>query len=182
MKPSWRERRNVSNSKRQELTGRGTVGKTAVVGAKDRETNRVVAEVIESPDQETLKDCVIDNVGPSAMVHTDYATAYDRLPFEHETVGALGRRVGSRTSAHQRNRELLVYAQPRSQGYCHKTSVKHSHRYVNEYAERHKPERKGTEDQMRETVCGMIGKELRRQDLTALNLQHNQVPNASDGF
>lgn len=30
------KRRNMSNTKRKELTGRGAVGKTAVVGAKDR--------------------------------------------------------------------------------------------------------------------------------------------------
>ena len=46
-------RRNMSNSKRKQLAdegvGRGAVGKTAVVGAKDRATNQVRAEVVERP-------------------------------------------------------------------------------------------------------------------------------------
>ena len=33
--------------------GRGTVGKTAVVGLKNRDTNQVQAEVVESTDKET---------------------------------------------------------------------------------------------------------------------------------
>ena len=37
MKPTWAgKRKNMPKSKREELTGRGAVGKTAVVGAKDR--------------------------------------------------------------------------------------------------------------------------------------------------
>ena len=36
-------RKNMSNAKRKTLTGRGPVGKTAVIGAKDRDTNKVVA-------------------------------------------------------------------------------------------------------------------------------------------
>ena len=34
--------------------GRGPVGKAAVVGAKDRKTNRVAARVVENTDRETL--------------------------------------------------------------------------------------------------------------------------------
>ena len=34
--------------------GRGPIGKTAVIGAKDRETNRVSATVIQDTDAHTL--------------------------------------------------------------------------------------------------------------------------------
>lgn len=49
-------RRNMSNEKRKELpaTGRGAVGKVAVVGAKDRASNRVAANVVEITDKPTL--------------------------------------------------------------------------------------------------------------------------------
>ena len=42
------KRKNMSNAKRRELadTGRGAVGKTAVVGMKDRATGRVSARVV----------------------------------------------------------------------------------------------------------------------------------------
>ena len=53
-------RANMSNAKRKALadTGCGPVGKTAVVGAKDRTTNRVRAKVVESTDAATLKGFV----------------------------------------------------------------------------------------------------------------------------
>ena len=38
--------------------GRGPVGKTAVVGMKDRETGRIASQVIESPDAPTLQGFV----------------------------------------------------------------------------------------------------------------------------
>ena len=49
------KRANMSNAKRKALEGRGAVGKTAVVGAKDRASNRVRAEVVESTDGGTLQ-------------------------------------------------------------------------------------------------------------------------------
>ena len=42
------KRANMPRAKRAELTGRGAVGKTAIVGAKDRATNQVTAQVVES--------------------------------------------------------------------------------------------------------------------------------------
>ena len=37
--------------------GRGTVGKTAVVGAKDRKTNKIAAKVVKGTDTKTLQGC-----------------------------------------------------------------------------------------------------------------------------
>ena len=71
------KRKNMSNAKRKELadTGRGPVGKTAVVGAKDRATNQVAATVIQSTDAETLQGFVKDHADRQATVYTDAATA-----------------------------------------------------------------------------------------------------------
>lgn len=82
------ERKNMSNAKRKELadTGRGPVGKTAVVGAKDRETNRVAATVIQSTDADTLQGFVKDHADSEATVYTDDATASESLPFDHVSV------------------------------------------------------------------------------------------------
>ncbi|MCY4594109.1 MAG: IS1595 family transposase [Bryobacterales bacterium] len=80
------KRQNMSRSKRKALTGRGPVGKTAVVGAKDRATNQVSAKVVTSTDSETLQGFVKDNADPDATIYTDEATAYESLPFDHETV------------------------------------------------------------------------------------------------
>ena len=62
------KRKNMSTAKRKELegTGRGPVGKTAVVGAKDRQTGQVAARVIERTDRETLQGFVDEHASPDA--------------------------------------------------------------------------------------------------------------------
>ena len=52
----------------------------AVVGAKDRATNKVNARVIESTDKATLQDFVAENAEPDAVVYTDDAAAYEGIP------------------------------------------------------------------------------------------------------
>ena len=89
--------KNKHGSKKLK-SGRGTVGKVAVVGMKDRDTNRVSAEAVESADGLTLKEFVLDQVVDGAKVYTD----------EHMVSGApeppdgqsLGRQVRGRPSAH----------------------------------------------------------------------------------
>ena len=73
-------RNNMPKSKRKGLEGRGTVGKTAIVGAKDRVSNQVSAKVVKSTDKATLHGFVADNAAPGATVYTDDAKAYQRAP------------------------------------------------------------------------------------------------------
>ena len=87
------KRKNMSNARRKELagTGRGAVGKTAVIGAEDRASNQVRAKVIEETDTETLVPFVEDNAAQGATVYTDEAAAYASLPtmfngIDHEAV------------------------------------------------------------------------------------------------
>lgn len=68
------KRVNMPKSKRKDLTGRGPVGKTAVVGAKDRETGQVTAKVVESVDGRTLNTFVDGVTDPDAEVFTDGST------------------------------------------------------------------------------------------------------------
>ncbi len=66
-----RKRKNMSNQKRKELegTGRGAVGKIALVGVKDRETNEVKAKVVDGTDARTLQPFVSENVDGQATVY-----------------------------------------------------------------------------------------------------------------
>ncbi len=77
--------RNKHESKKLKA-GRGTVGKTSVVGAKDRATGQVSAAVVEATDAETLQGFVIERVAEDAAVYTDENRAYKGLPQKHETV------------------------------------------------------------------------------------------------
>ena len=67
------KRKNMSNAKRAELTGRGPKGKQAVVAAKDRETKQVVARVIDRTDGETLRGFVDAHASDDAKLYTDDA-------------------------------------------------------------------------------------------------------------
>ena len=49
------KRRNMPNAVRKQLTGRGPVGKTALVGAKDRATKQVAAKAVRATDKATLQ-------------------------------------------------------------------------------------------------------------------------------
>ena len=58
------KRHNMPKSKRAKLEGRGPVGKTAVVGAKDRKTKTVSAKVVENTKAETLLGFIRNTVVP----------------------------------------------------------------------------------------------------------------------
>ena len=106
-----------SNAKRKELAGtsRGAVGKTAVVGAKDRATKKVNAKVVAGHRQaDAMHDFVADNAEPVAVVYTDDAAAYEGIPNDHETVKHSVSRIRRRDGAYQWDRELLVDAEARS--------------------------------------------------------------------
>ena len=130
------KRKNMSNAKRKELadTGRGPVGKTAVVGAKDRETNRVSATVIQSTDADTLQGFVKDHADSEATVYTDDATAYESLPFDHDSVKhSLQEYVNG--DVHTNGIESLWSLLKRAHtGTFHKLPPKHLDRYVQEFA------------------------------------------------
>lgn len=82
------KRRNMSNAKRKALagTGRGAVGKTAVIGIKDRATNQVRAAVVVETDADTLQDFVEEHTEEDATVFTDDARAYKGMDRAHESV------------------------------------------------------------------------------------------------
>ena len=147
--------------------GRGTVGKTAVVGAKDRKTNKVRAKVVKNTDSKTLQKFVIDVTDTGAKVYTDDASAYKGMPFDHESVRhSVGEYV--RDMAHTNGIESFWAMLKRAhKGVYHKISVKHLQRYVDEFAGRHGIRERDTLDQMQSVVAGMVGKRLMYRDLTA---------------
>ena len=156
------KRKNMSNAKRKELadTGRGPVGKTAVVGAKDRETKQVAARVIQSTDAATLQGFVKDHADRQATVYTDDATAYESLPFDHDTVKhSLSEYV--KGDVHTNGIESLWSLLKRAHtGTFHKLSPKHLDRYVQEFAGRHNLRALDTINQIKGIRRGMEGKRL----------------------
>ena len=164
-------RKNMSNAKRKELAGNGsrTVGKTAVIGAKDRETNQVAAQVIERTDAPTLQGFVREHAAPGATVYSDEAVAYEGIPFEHKTVKhSLAEYV--KGDVHTNGIESLWAMLKRAHtGTFHKLSPKHLDRYVQEVAGRHNLRELDTINIMFAVASGMEGKRLRYRELIADN-------------
>ena len=166
-------RKNMSNAKRKALAeagvGRGAVGKTAVVGIKDRATNQVRARVTERVTAPALQGFVIEHTAPGATVYSDDASAYEGLPFPHETVKhSVSEYV--RDMAHTNGVESFWATLKRAhKGVFHKISPKHLDRYVTEFAGKHNHRDADTADQMRGLVERMDGKRLRYRDLIEPN-------------
>ena len=163
------KRKNMPNSKRKALTGRGSVGKTAVVGTKDRASNRVAAKPVPTTDALHVAGFVAAHTKPGAKVYTDEAAAYNALNsrYDHEAVNhSVGEYV--RQQAHTNGMESFWAMLKRGyHGVYHYMSAKHLHRYVNEFAGRHNIRDADTIDQMGTVAHAMAGKRLSYADLVA---------------
>ena len=161
-------KKNMSKAKRREAFGRGPAGKTMVIGAKDRETNRVTAKAIERKDRETMQGFVASHAEPGAKVYTDEAGGYHGMTgFDHEKVN---HNVGEyvRDQAHTNGIESFWAMLKRGyHGTFHHISPKHLHRYVSEFATRHNLRERDTQAMMGETAARMVGKRLRYRELIA---------------
>ena len=162
-------RANMPKAKRAELEGRGAVGKTAVVGVKDRATQNVAAKVVTDTTKPTLQGFVAAHAAPDAAVYTDEAAAYEGMPFDHETVThALLEYV--RGDVHTNGIESLWSMLKRAhKGTFHKMSPKHLDRYVQEFAGRHNLRDEDTIDIMGAMMAGMEHERLRYRDRIAPN-------------
>ena len=158
------KRRNMSNQKRKELTGRGPVGKTAVVAVKDRPTKQVRAKVVADTTAETLQGFVLGNTEEGAQVYTDDSSSYGSLE-HHETVRhSLQEYV--KGEVHTNGVESFWSMLKRAHmGTFHRLSKQHLHRYVEEFAGRNNIRDLDTLAQMAHIADRMIGKRLRYQDL-----------------
>ena len=149
---------------RKLRAGRGPVGKTAVVGIKDRATKRVRAAVVENTDADTLQGFVAESTVPGAMVYTDGEKGYVGLPNHEAVKHSTGEYV--REQAHTNGIESFWSLLKRGYvGTYHKMSPKHLDRYVGEFAGRHNQRPADTLDQMSAMVRGMDQKRLTYADL-----------------
>ena len=158
------------HSNKKLKAGRGTVGKTAVAGVRDRETGKVVAAPVADTDKATLQDFVHTNAADGATVYTDDAKAYTGVAKDHETVKhSIGEYVRDKV-IHTNGIESFWAMFKRGQkGVYHKMSKKHLGRYVTEYVGRHNKRPLDTDDQVNALVQGMEGKRLPYAELIAPN-------------
>lgn len=129
--------KNKHESKKLKA-GRGTVGKTAVLGMKERgKGGRVKAVKLENTDAQTIQDVIVQNVEVGTTLHTDEAGVYraiDGLFFDHESVNhSEGEYVRDGVTTNSIESVFAVMKRGLI-GVYHHASAKHLGRYVDEFA------------------------------------------------
>jgi len=164
------KRANMSNAQRKELagTGRGAVGKQAVVGLRSRETKQVMAQPVGSTKATTVQNLIHANVERGSSVYTDESKTYHGLDVggEHQTVNH-SRQEYVRGAVHTNGIESFWSLIKRGYiGTFHHFSPKHAHRYVNEFSARHNRRSWTTLAQIDQAIRGTFFKTLGYQKLT----------------
>lgn len=148
--------------------GRGTVGKTAVVGTKDRSTKQVQAQVVSDTTAETLTGFVYSTSSEEAQTYTDDAKAYQALKrVAHATVKRFAREYVNGMVHINGIESFWALLKRGYYGTYHKMSTKHFQRYVDEFVGRHNSRHLDTIKQMEQTAKGLTGKQLKYADLIA---------------
>ena len=167
------KRRNMSNAKRRDLkdSGRGAVGKAAVVGVKDRATKQVRARHVRHTDTAHVAGFVAEHAKP-VPVSTPTMLACTTRWSRGTSVNRLSTRLSEyvRGDVHTNGIEGFWSMFKRGcVGTFHKISEKHLQRYIDEFAGKHNVREQDTRDQMAGVVSAMVGKRLRYEDLIADN-------------
>jgi transposase-like protein len=128
---------NKHKNKKQNL-GRGTVGKTAVLGMKERgKGGRTKAIKIEATDAGTITDTILQNVEVGSTLHTDEHLSYARIGglfYDHDTINhSQGEYVRDGVTTNSIESVFAVMKRGLI-GVYHHASPKHLGRYVDEFA------------------------------------------------
>jgi transposase-like protein len=114
--------------------GRGTAGKTAVIGMRERGGKTKAMPVVDT-SRHTLSHAIHNNIEIGSTIHTDEHQAYSRLgkDYDHQTINhGAGEYV--RDGVTTNSIESVWAVMKRGlHGVYHHASAKHLHRYVDEF-------------------------------------------------
>jgi transposase-like protein len=160
---------------KQSYGGSGTIGKTVVIGMRERNAQkRVRAFPVQGSGKISLMNAITDNVQKGSIIHTDEYLAYKnvtKLHYKHATVNHK-RYEYSKNGVTTNGVESVWAVMKRGlNGVYHKASPKHLGRYVNEFTwrlnegnvKRHSLER------LDSLVDAIVGKRLTYENLIAPN-------------
>ena len=149
-------------------SGRGTVGKTPIAGAKDRATGKVKVAVVDKTDRPTLQGFVRYAVEPGTTVYTDEHAAYTGITTFGIDHAAVKHGVGEYVNGQAHTNGIENFWSVLKRGYhgvYHQMSPKHLHRYAIEFAGRHNVRPMDTADQMTSLAVGSVDKHLPYEEL-----------------
>ena len=159
------------HSNKKLRAGRGTVGKKAVMGMRER-GGRTRAKPVDGTDSDTLQSEILEHVEVGSMIHTDEHAGYQGIGgifYGHEAINHGGGeyvRDGVSTNGIE---SVWAVLKRGLHGVYHHASEKHLARYVNEFTfrlndgdvKRHTLERLGS------LVSASFGQRITYKELTA---------------
>lgn len=116
--------------------GRGAVGKTAVLGMRER-GGRTLAAPVDSVDMDTVHRAIHESVAVGSTLNTDEAAVYNGLNglfFQHEAINHTAGEYVRGTVTTNGIESVFAVMKRGIYGVYHSTSEKHLGRYVNEFA------------------------------------------------
>lgn len=152
-------------------TGRGTVEKTAVVGARSRKTNDVAAKVVESTDKETRQSFVRNQTSTGSTIYTDSASACSTLgsEYDHETDNLLVGEFNPKMAQTISIESISMTLKRAHNSLFYKITPKYFQRYVNEFSRRHSIRSQNTFNNLEAFNQLLKGKRLGYKNLIADN-------------
>ena len=154
------------NMKRSKRTKAHIPNKQAVLGMVER-GGRIIAKPVRNTGAITLRNEVIRNVKLGSTLYTDELASYKKLGkvYNHQSVNHSAWEY-VRGQAHTNGIESFWALLKRGyHGTHHHLSIKHLHRYINEFAGRHNNRSIETLEQMAIITQGFIGKRLTYKEL-----------------
>ena len=150
------------HAKKKKERGNAYGVKQDVVGMKSRTTNQIAAQPVDPVSAKTLQRFVTTKTDRT-QVYSDTNRGYWGLRKQGYRLDQVNHSAGEyvRDMAHTNGMESFWALLKRGyHGTFHKMSVKHLHRYVNEFAGRHNARPMDTIEQLSTMVLGMEGKRL----------------------
>lgn len=151
--------------------GRGPVGKTCVLGMRERGGKTKVMP-IERRDAETLEREISENVVKGSIVFTDEHKGYSGLlgkDFEHGTVNHSAKEFVNGMASTNGIESVWAVMKRGYNGVYHNWSKKHTRAYINEFSFRLNEGncKVDTEDRLRFLFGAMVGKTITFEKLTS---------------
>lgn len=151
--------------------GRGAVGKTPVMGMRER-GGRTVAMKLESTDAATIQQAIHDHIEVGSTLLTDEHSSYqglDGLFFRHHTVNHVGGEYKNGIACVNGIESVWAVLKRGVYGVFHHISNKHTGRYADEFAWRLNAGnvKNHTLERLDSFVTAIVGKRLTYEGLTA---------------
>jgi transposase-like protein len=166
-----KEKNKHSNKKSRKG---GASGKTPVAGGRERNSGRTYMQVVSNVTCKTIQDLLVKYVASGSVVNTDGATCYsgiEKLGYEKRSVNHSARHYVSADGMDYTNGIESAWAVLKRGiiGVYHQVSVKHLHRYLNEFQFRLNQGNCGytTMERIDSLIAGCWGKTLTYKALVA---------------